>query len=191
MNVDLEQTDLIVQTDINRFDANRTEWLGYIFYGLCRSIDAKITVEIGIKNGYISAWLVKAMLENKGVHFAIDMNDTYVNEFKRRIIDLKAHRSMQCIIKDSTEIGWHRNIDFMFIDSSHEYKYLIKELNIYAPWVKNGGYIALHDYNCCGGVNQAVAEYFKDKQDEWSMVELYKYDYYDTLLCCHKRKCNK
>lgn len=61
-----------------------------------------------------------------------------------------------------------RSLDFVFIDSSHEYENIKNDIINWFPKVKNGGVIAGHDYCLDGfpGVKLAVDEFFKGKKIE-------------------------
>lgn len=47
------------------------------------------------------------------------------------------------------------NLDFIYIDGNHEYEYVKNDLNMYYPFVKQGGIIAGHDIQY-SGVSDAV-----------------------------------
>ena len=52
------------------------------------------------------------------------------------------------------------SLDFVFIDASHEYKDVIKDLKAWYPKIKKGGYIGGHDFNLFyPGVVIAVKEF--------------------------------
>lgn len=58
-------------------------------------------------------------------------------------------------------------LDFVYIDGNHRYKYVLEDINLYYPLVKEGGLIAGHDFDESSnenGVVQAVNEFFKDVQ---------------------------
>jgi cephalosporin hydroxylase len=50
------------------------------------------------------------------------------------------------------------SLDFVYIDTAHEYEHVAKEILAWYPKVKVGGYLAGHDIYF-PGVNQAVREY--------------------------------
>ena len=55
----------------------------------------------------------------------------------------------------------NRSLDFVYIDASHEYDDIIKDLHAWYPKVKKGGFIGGHDYGTgYPGVKQAVDEFF-------------------------------
>lgn len=50
--------------------------------------------------------------------------------------------------------------DIVFIDMTHTYEAVKKDIEYWLPKVKVGGYIAGHDYINAPGVTKAVSEYF-------------------------------
>jgi hypothetical protein len=52
--------------------------------------------------------------------------------------------------------------DFMFIDASHSYENCLNDSYTAHEIVKNGGFIAWHDYNGWPGVTKAINEVFHD-----------------------------
>lgn len=51
------------------------------------------------------------------------------------------------------------NLDFIYVDGNHEYKYVRNDLKLFYNKVKTGGLIAGHDYNQCD-VKKAVDDFF-------------------------------
>jgi predicted O-methyltransferase YrrM len=75
---------------------------------------------------------------------------------------------------DSLEVvkRFNWSIDFLFIDTRHTYEDTKKSIELWAPFVKNGGYILFHDYNeGFDGVRVAVNEWLQNNK-EFSKVEL-------------------
>ena len=53
------------------------------------------------------------------------------------------------------------SLDFIFIDASHQYPDVLKDIKLWSKKVKIGGYITGHDIDM-DGVRQAVTESFED-----------------------------
>ena len=54
------------------------------------------------------------------------------------------------------------SLDFIYIDGCHKYENVLEDLTNFYPKVKNGGFIAGHDWNpYWEGVVKAVREFFK------------------------------
>jgi hypothetical protein len=52
------------------------------------------------------------------------------------------------------------SIDFLYIDSAHDYENVKKEIQAWRPKIKSGGIIAGHDYKTIFGVRRAVQDAF-------------------------------
>ena len=79
---------------------------------------------------------------------------------------------MDCFIKqgrveiidgDSREIGkrWDREVDMLYIDGNHSYQAACSDIDNFTPWVKEGGYVFVDDYDL-ESVRRAVDERLTD-----------------------------
>lgn len=59
----------------------------------------------------------------------------------------------------------HESLDFVFLDSSHEYEHIITELSLWVPKIKRTGVIAGHDYHASPGVHHGVNHYFHNNEN--------------------------
>ena len=87
-------------------------------------------------------------------------------------IDLTRYASVQ---SDSIRLGkeWKKPIDVLFVDGRHTYDYVRKEIEVWAPHVKEHGFIFFHDY----GKGNPAWEQVKRAVDEWreqEQIDLYK-----------------
>jgi predicted O-methyltransferase YrrM len=88
-----------------------------------------------------------------------DVHELFItNMGTRKFKDIKA-LSNEAILQFNDE-----SCDVVFIDMEHTYNAVKKDIELWLPKVKSGGYIAGHDY-CKGweGVMRAVDEKFRDK----------------------------
>ena len=74
---------------------------------------------------------------------------------------------------------WDREISMLFIDASHEYKQVARDIEQWSDFVKVGGTMALHDmfYPSITGVAYALAEWWdhdrdKDGNPNWELIGL-------------------
>ena len=67
----------------------------------------------------------------------------------------------------------NRSLDFVFIDASHEYNDVKKDILSWYPKIKKGGFIAGHDYTTFDGVKQAVDELIINKKMNCSLIKSY------------------
>jgi hypothetical protein len=59
---------------------------------------------------------------------------------------------------DAVNLYPNRSLDFVFIDASHEYEDVKKDILAWYPKIKKGGFITGHDYTTFDGVKKAVDE---------------------------------
>jgi len=72
------------------------------------------------------------------------------------------------IVGESGEIskGFNWKIDLLFIDDGHTYEDVWRDIKVWTPFVKPGGYVVFHDY--CPrhpGVIKAVDEWMSDNKE--------------------------
>ena len=144
--------------------------------------DGDTIVEIGCWLGKSSCYLAQKIKEsNKKIElFCIDLwdytnDDTYYHLYKETHTDLldtfinnAKLLGVSDIIKtmkgDSVylaDIFKENSVDFIFIDGNHYSPYIDNDIKAWYPKLKNGGYIAGHDYNDAEDVRLAVNNYFK------------------------------
>jgi len=114
--------------------------------------------EIGVRSGVSTAALLLGVRENGGHVWSLDIGECgflYADDPNWTFIH--GHS-----IEDSARIlaALPRPLDLLFIDSDHAYQITSDELHLYAPLVKSGGIILMHDVDLEGaGVRRALEEY--------------------------------
>jgi SAM-dependent methyltransferase len=66
---------------------------------------------------------------------------------------------------DATNLYGDASVDVVFIDACHEYDCVKEDINAWLPKVKEGGYLAGHDYSWSQDVARAVNELLSDIQE--------------------------
>ncbi|MCX6705099.1 MAG: glycosyltransferase, partial [Candidatus Woesebacteria bacterium] len=81
---------------------------------------------------------------SEGVQF---MGHNFLEEFTKNIKGLGISKKVFPTIGFSSKIGegWKKPIDLLFIDGSHIYEDIKKDFELFFPWVKDGGFVLLHD----------------------------------------------
>lgn len=95
-------------------------------------------------------------------------------------IDNMGNRKFVPLRMDSCEASKHfkdDSCDVVYIDMTHTYEAVKKDIECWLPKVKIGGYIAGHDYINAHGVTKAVHEFFGD-----DIIRM------DSSCWLHKRK---
>ena len=145
-------------------------------------------VEIGSWKGKSSAFMaVEIANSNKNIEFYCvdtwegsvehqdrdDLKSLY-DTFNQNMMPLKDyHIPLKMISLEAVEKFEDKSLDFVFIDASHEYEDVKKDIISWLPKVKEGGIIAGHDYYLNGtdffpGVKQAVNETLKSNELEFA-----------------------
>jgi hypothetical protein len=132
-------------------------------------------VEVGVWKG-MSASFMAVEIINSGKKIKFDCVDTW--EIIDPAIPGEDYKDIWEIFKTNIEpvkhiinpvrsISWeaaskykNKSLDFVFIDASHDYESVKKDIKAWLPKVKEGGVIAGHDYDWCWGVKDAVNEVF-------------------------------
>ena len=150
---------------------------GVTLYKLANSLPKKSTVvELGCYGGLSSAFIL-AGLNKSSFHYSIDPFDKdlskqrqlikkYKNKkYKKIELDLsmkkprkkdvyellknEGHKNFKLITGygDAVSKRWHKKIDFLWIDASHEYENVKRDFTDWSKFLKKGGIIAFHDSN--------------------------------------------
>lgn len=153
-------------------------WFNYetIFdMAISRANDGAKFVEIGVWKGGSTAYMGVEIF-NSGKRIDYDAIDTFEGSVEhgkvvglyeealnnlKPITDLNIVNLIKANSLDAVSRYQDESIDFCFIDGSHEYLDVKKDILAYLPKVKRGGIIAGHDYDpIWPGVVQAVKETF-------------------------------
>lgn len=134
--------------------------------------------EIGVCHGFTTEYFLKNVPTIEKI-YAIDHYPSFVDwdgtrlteerqeETKRRCAErLSIYGGVELIYDTSTNFVSNledESLDFLFIDGDHSYESTLADIQNYWPKVKKGGLFAGHDINL-GTVDQAVKEFFKDKE---------------------------
>lgn len=111
------------------------------------------------------AWLTTVDIKEEALH-----RESVA--LKRAGINLTRYEQVR---SDSIRFGkeWKAPIDVLFVDGKHTYDYVSKEIRVWAPHVKEHGFIFFHDY----GKENPGWEQVKQAVDEWreqEQIDLYK-----------------
>ena len=114
------------------------------------------------------AYLENGRLETRYTNMEIMMKAT-LKPFWNRITFLK--------LKSQDAVNMIPQVDFVYIDGCHEYDAVKKDIQLYAPKVRLGGFIGGHDFRW-PGVAKAVQEFTNDNH----LFFIYSYpDWYIQL----------
>ncbi len=128
------------------------------------SFKGKSTVALGLGSKWIS--------ERKRTIFAIDpfisngYYTDYFNEFHNNILNFRLTNYVSPIKNFSHEAiqDCPGSISALFVDGDHSYLGVKRDIELYAPRVVRGGFIAFHDYTVYPDVRRAVDELCESKE---------------------------
>ena len=161
---------------MNHFYKEIQNWFNYerVFdIAINRAEDGAKFVEIGVWKGGSTAYM-GVEIYNSGKKIEYDAIDTFegskehgvvnglyeeaLNNLKP-IIDLKIVNVIKSHSLEAVDKYEDESLDFCFVDGSHEYEDVKKDILAYLPKVKKGGILAGHDYDkIWDGVIRAVDE---------------------------------
>lgn len=164
---------------------NNTYWLGYqtlkcpldlwIYQELIFELKPDLIIETGTHLG--GSALYMAMLcdsLNKGKVVSIDVEEKKPRPEHKRINYLHGSSTADDIFRKVLEIRGSDNNVLVILDSEHRKDHVLKELQIYSPLIKSGGYLIVEDTNINGhpvspdwgeGPMEAVEEFLADNND--------------------------
>ncbi len=130
---------------------------GMILYELCRSVQPRSTLEIGMAYGFSTLFLLAALAQNqKGTHTAIDpfqsssfngIGLTLALESSALLADRNAFQLIEDrsdrVATDFARSG--QRFDLIFIDGNHRYDDVLTDFYLYSQLAYDGGIIILDD----------------------------------------------
>lgn len=149
-------------------------------YMLTIELDLKTVLELGTAEGESTIALLQAVHQICGKVYSVDINPCLE---AREVIENYGLLNCWIFIQgDDLQVKWEREIDHLFIDTSHGFQHTLKELEKYEPFVREGGIITLHDIVAFPSVMRAIDKYLKDRKH----LRLYKYLHNNGLAVIFK-----
>lgn len=146
-------------------------------YNIVVQRNYKVVVELGA--GQSTYALTAAVNATKGQFYSVDVTSVApLRGFEQGEGVLEKEPRYHQIVLDDMDLvkKWDKEIDFLFIDSSHLYKHTLDELNSWPKFVKKGGIIMMHDTAHQSGIQmecrQALNEWLKTNGDDYGVVHL-------------------
>lgn len=109
------------------------------FVAICNELRATKVIELGTRGGVSTVAWLHAMELNDGHLWSVDISPAPQLDSDRWTFLRGDDRSQ--VILDLLPA----QVDVVFIDTSHEFEHTATELDLYAPRVRPGGRIVLHD----------------------------------------------
>lgn len=164
------------------------DWFTYpnLYKKLVNSADNEFHfVEVGSWKGRSSVFMAVEII-NSGKNIKFDCVDTWegsvehleYNEIKeKKLYDIFLNNieSVKHVINpvkmpslEAVNLYGDKTLDFIFIDASHEYEDVKRDIIAWLPKLKIGGVLAGHDYGVFDGVTRAANEIFQAHEIEIS-----------------------
>ena len=142
-----------IEQDVHKDIDMHSDWMTSVSYGNI--------FEIGVRTGISTASFLRGLEKNGGHLYSCDNNADCSTVFV-------GHKQWTFIHADSKNVSFvvtkiPAALDVLFIDGDHTYEGVKADLNNYAPLVKSGGRIILHDVVSAydPGVRQALDEFIE------------------------------
>ena len=130
----------------------------WLLYGLARSLQPEVCVEIGSARGKSACFVGQALKQNgKGKLYAIDPHaktdwndimsvDTY-DVMRKHLESLGLLDRVEIVRKTAEQaaLNWNLTIDLLFIDGDHSYEGVKKDWELFTPHLSPFGVVVFHD----------------------------------------------
>ncbi|MGL4420079.1 MAG: O-methyltransferase, partial [Gemmataceae bacterium] len=133
-------------------------------YGLARLTQARRIVEVGVWQGYTTQFLAAALAPNGGDLHLVDFSESAITDaatLAGRYSNVAIHRHLGMSDAPATLAAVPNGCDLIFLDADHTEAGVAAELECWAPKLRPGGLIAVHDAvnipGVCAAVNRFVA----------------------------------
>jgi len=144
-----------------------------LLYNKVLELKAKLVLELGVRSGISTRAFLLALKETNGKLISIDIKD-YPGT-RETIKRMNLDKYWTFIVADDREYykELDKKFDIIFIDTSHEYKHTLFEIEKYSRFLKPRGVLLLHDTRAKDypGVKKAILT-FLEKHPEWEFKEL-------------------
>lgn len=113
-------------------------------YSLVIGTRARTVVEIGVRYGGSTSALILGLANSKqGCLYSFDIVDC--PDVRKRVTEWGLDYLWNFTAMDSQKVTWDQPIDILFIDGDHFYAGAKADYVKFEPFVKQGGFILMHD----------------------------------------------
>jgi predicted O-methyltransferase YrrM len=135
---------------------------------LVAEFELKTALEVGTQFGHSSVALLEAAGTIDGRVYSIDIEPC--TEAKNRVRSAGLAGRWTFIQGDALQVrppAFPAQVDLLFIDTFHLYSQTRRELDHFAPYVGERGWIVLHDAVTFPGVSKAVREFLEARKGQF------------------------
>lgn len=124
---------------------------------LGKALNPREGLEFGTEGGFSTEMLMDSCPELHLTTVDINPCESAREKLKNRNVDF--------IQTNTADLAWNRMVDFLFIDASHTYDDVYRELETFSRWVNN--LILLHDTQSFIEVNRAIEDFVMTHNRIW------------------------
>lgn len=112
-----------------------------IVFNIIKNISPDLVLEIGIRSGVSSKFLMQGMAESsfEGEYHGCDINENIVRH------EICKNTTFHIMKSDDLAKIWNKPIDVLFIDGDHSYEQVKKDYENFIKYVNINGFIFFHD----------------------------------------------
>lgn len=138
--------------------------------------NAQLIIELGVNTGVSTATWLSALEDTGGRLFSVDIT------FPRVPDEILDRGGLNWFLSVQDDLTWSPSLnpcDILFIDTSHTYRQTLEELKRFAPCVRDGGCIILHDEDSYPDQARATRHFIHVLEQEGrkpSKIERYHHD---------------
>lgn len=141
-------------------------------------LDAKIVLELGVGEAFSTLALLKGLSRTEGHLFSVDAYSC--KSGRNRVTESGLQDRWSFIQLDDLEFikTWDKKVDILYIDTSHFPGHTFYELKLYSSYVKDNGFILLHDTLHTPETNEqgwdvmSGVKNFLTQESDWEFIEL-------------------
>lgn len=147
-------------------DKDISEHLTTLFF-LVIEFNLKNILELGVRDGISTIALTEAASQINGHVYSVDIDSCESAKIKLKELGLDKYWTF--LQGNDLEIGkkWEKELDHIFIDTSHSYNQTLQELKIFEPFLCSGGFITFHDTRAFPGVLRAIKDFINENKNKF------------------------
>jgi len=161
--------EYLLHQQLNRFYIS-------VLYRKALESKAEVLLELGVEEGVSTIALLSACsLIEKAHLWSVDLAPCLGAKTKISELGLESFWTFTQIDDLEYAKTWNKPIDFLFVDTSHEFAHTKKEIERYSPYIRKGGVIFFHDINR-HGVARPIYDCFGANPKDWTYETILKPD---------------
>jgi predicted O-methyltransferase YrrM len=147
-------------------------------YGLVRAVKPKLCLESGTFQGDGAIAIAEALRENAngGKLYTVDYKDFGTTDKLHQYENMIVVRGTSPQVFQTLDL---KGLDFVFLDSGHDFGQVMRELRAIDSIIEPSGYILVHDVlhsNWGEGASKAIQDFMRERPNQYSYIYLTSYN---------------